>query len=56
MDKQQHEISEFELTIDELNDVSGGLKNNQTAAYHAFMAGVVQGYADAGGSVDISFH
>jgi hypothetical protein len=55
MDRQQNEISHLELTTKELDDVSGGLKNNQTEAYHAFMAGMVKGYADAGGNVQITF-
>ena len=55
MDKQL-EISELELTAEELNDASGGMKNHETAAFHAFMAGVVQGYADAGRWVTITFH
>ncbi len=49
------EISEMELTAEELNDVSGGLKNNQTAGYRAFMSGVIDGYTRGGGTVSVMF-
>ena len=56
MDKQQLEISEMELTTEELNDVNGGLRNAQTPELRAFVAGIVQGYMSAGGHVTVTFH
>jgi hypothetical protein len=55
MDKQEGEITKRELTAEELDAVSGGLLNSQTQLYHSFMAGMVKGYADAGGTVLIKF-
>ena len=49
MDRQKDEISASELTTEDLDQVSGGLNNNQTHAFHAFFAGIVKGYLDAGG-------
>jgi hypothetical protein len=52
MHGKQSEISSLEeLTTRELDDVSGGLKNNQTEAYHAVWAGIVKGFSDAAGNV-----
>jgi hypothetical protein len=48
MDRQQQEISELELTIEELNDVGGGMRNNQTEAWAAFQGGIVKGLWEAG--------
>ena len=56
MNEQQSEISPLEeLTTRELDDVSGGYKNNSTEAYHAFFAGWVYGYTTAGGNVTAHF-
>ena len=51
--EQESEISERELTAEELNDASGGLLNGQTEQYRSFIAGLVKGYMDAGGKVVI---
>jgi hypothetical protein len=55
MDKQESEISSLELTNEELADVSGGMNNNQTAAWHSFIAGIVLGYVEAGGILSVHF-
>ena len=55
MDKQQLEISEMELTTEELNDVSGGRTNADSDLYRAFMHGVIDGYNNGGGNVVIIF-
>jgi hypothetical protein len=51
MNRQESEISELELTAEELDDVSGGLRNNQTEVWAAFYSGIVKGVLEAGGSV-----
>jgi hypothetical protein len=52
MDKQQQrEISETELTTGELDRVSGGMKNNETQAWQAFMKGFDKGWTESGGSI-----
>jgi len=51
MDRQQDEISDLELTTEELNDVTGGIKNNQTEAWGAFQFGIRVGLVMAGGHV-----
>ena len=56
MDKQQLELSEMELTAEELNDVNGGVKNGQTAGFRAFVVGILQGYMEAGGHGTIIFN
>ena len=55
MDKQKLEISEMELTTEELNDASGGRTNAQTPEFRAFVAGIVEGYMGAGGHLSITF-
>ena len=51
MDRLQSGISDLELTTDELDDVSGGLRNNQTEAWAAFKAGIVKGLFESGATV-----
>jgi len=49
MERQQPEINEPELTAEELDSVSGGLRNNQTEAWGWFQLGIAKGFAEAGG-------
>ena len=49
MDRQQSEINEFEMTTEELDAVSGGVRNNQTEAWAAFQTGIIKGFLEAGG-------
>ncbi|MBR0789773.1 hypothetical protein JQ631_11880 [Bradyrhizobium manausense] len=52
MDKQQQcEVSETELTTGELESVTGGMRNNETQAWQAFMKGFDKGWKEAGGSI-----
>jgi hypothetical protein len=43
MKMEQEEIGEFELTVEELDSASGGLKNNETEAWAVFCTGVIAG-------------
>ncbi|CAN0414615.1 unnamed protein product [Phaeothamnion confervicola] len=45
------EIGDLELTTDELECVSGGMRNNQTEAWAYFKSGIVLGVLLAGGNV-----
>ncbi len=45
------EISERELAIKELDGVSGGMRNNETQAWQAFMKGFDKGWTESGGSI-----
>ena len=56
MDRQQREVGELELTVDELDAVSGGMRNGETKLFHAFIGGLIKGYMDAGGKVTVDFH
>jgi hypothetical protein len=52
MDKQQQrETRETELTIEEMDRVSGGMRNNETQAWQAFMKGFDKGWTESGGSI-----
>lgn len=52
MDKQQQrDISKTELTAEELDSVSGGMRNNETQAWQAFMKGFDKGWTESGGSI-----
>jgi hypothetical protein len=51
MDRLPSEISDLELTTDDLENVSGGLRNNQTEAWAAFKAGIVKGLLESGATV-----
>ena len=42
------------LTIDELARVAGGMRNQDTEAFHAFMGGFVKGFLDAGGAMEFT--
>jgi hypothetical protein len=53
MNIQQQEISNFELTTEELDGVSGGMKNNETQAWKAFMKRFDKGWLESGGSIVI---
>ena len=53
---QESNIRDVELTTEDLEAVSGGRTNSETPLWNAFWGGVVKGYMDAGGSVDIRFH
>ena len=58
MDTQKdRELSELELTAEELEDVCGGLRNNQTEWWAAVQVGIIQGVekASGGGSCGILF-
>ena len=44
MNIQQQEISNLELTTEELDGVSGGMRNNETQAWKAFMKGFDKGF------------
>lgn len=46
---QNREMTPHELTITELDDVSGGLRNNQTAWWAAVQNGMDMGQIMAGG-------
>jgi bacteriocin-like protein len=50
VDRQKDQISASELTTEDLDQVSGGLINARTEAFHAFFSGFVKGYMDAGGT------
>jgi bacteriocin-like protein len=57
VDRQKDEISASELTTEDLDQVSGGLNNNQTDAFHVFFAGFIKGYMDGGGTgMTLTFH
>ena len=47
MDRQQSEI--VELTADELDEVSGGMRNNQTEAWAYVQIGIMVGRQEASG-------
>jgi hypothetical protein len=47
MDRRHQEISQ--LTTEELDGVSGGVKNNQTEAWAAFQTGIIKGFIEASG-------
>jgi hypothetical protein len=47
MHRRHHEISQ--LTTEELDGVSGGMKNNQTEAWAAFQTGIIKGFIEASG-------
>jgi hypothetical protein len=49
MEREQSEINELELTAEELDAVSGGLRNNQTEAWAVFQLGIMQGFLESGG-------
>jgi bacteriocin-like protein len=51
MNRQQQEISNLELTTEELDAVSGGMRNNETQAWKAFMKGFDKGWTESGGSI-----
>ena len=51
MNTQESKISDLELTTEDLDDVSGGLRNNQTEAWAAFKAGIVKGLLESGATV-----
>jgi hypothetical protein len=53
MNRQQQEISDLELTTEELDGVSGGMRNNETQAWKAFMKGFDKGWLESGGSIVI---
>jgi hypothetical protein len=46
---------ERELQDGELDAVSGGLANCETAVFKAFLGGIVKGYLGAGGDVSVKF-
>lgn len=48
---QSGEIKPCELTTVELDAVSGGLRNNQTAWWHAVMDGIFVGQVMAGATL-----
>jgi hypothetical protein len=50
VERQQPEINEPELTAEELDSVSSGLRNNQTEAWGWFQLGIARGFADTPGS------
>ena len=52
--KQSEIRSLEELTTKELEDVSGGYQNCNTEAWHAFIAGQVYGFSEAGGNVTVT--
>jgi hypothetical protein len=56
MERQQPEINEPELTAEELDSVSGGLRNNQTEAWGWFQLGIAKGIGETPGSLACSFH
>jgi hypothetical protein len=49
MEREQSEINTLELTADELDAVSGGLRNNQTEAWAVFQLGIMRGFLESGG-------
>jgi hypothetical protein len=51
MNTQESKISNLELTTEDLDDVSGGLRSNQTEAWAAFKAGIVKGLLETGATV-----
>jgi bacteriocin-like protein len=51
MYRQQQEISNLELTTEELDAVSGGMRNNETQAWKAFMKWFDKGWTESGGSI-----
>ena len=51
MDKLQREISKVEMTIDQLNAVSGGMQNWSSAAWGTVKDGMIAGFEGAGGTV-----
>jgi|HubBroStandDraft_2_1064218.scaffolds.fasta_scaffold4504360_1 hypothetical protein len=53
MDRQQD--SKLELTTEDLDGVTGGVRNADTEAFHAFIGGMVKGFLDAGGGVGFAF-
>ncbi|RXH13930.1 hypothetical protein EAS54_22800 [Bradyrhizobium guangzhouense] len=56
MEGQQLEISEPELTAEDLDSVSGGLRNNQTEAWAWFQIGLAKGIGETPGSYYCSTH
>jgi hypothetical protein len=48
---QNDEIGAGELTNADLDGVSGGLRNNETAAWQAFMNGMLKGAIEGGAKV-----
>ncbi|WP_369722707.1 hypothetical protein AB8Z38_01295 [Bradyrhizobium sp. LLZ17] len=55
MDKQQRDVTELELTLEDLNEVNGGVRNNQTEAWAAFAGGILKGFIEAGGHPSCQF-
>jgi hypothetical protein len=53
MDRQQD--SKLELTTEDLDGVTGGIRNADTEIFHAFIGGMVKGFMDAGGRVGLVF-
>ena len=51
MEKQQNETRECELTAEELERASGGLRNNETEAWNTFKIAVVAGRIMGGGTI-----
>ena len=49
VERQQPEINEPELTAEELDSISGGLRNNQTEAWGWFQLGMERGFVRAYG-------
>jgi hypothetical protein len=49
VERQQAEINEPELTAEELDSISGGLRNNQTEAWGWFQLGMERGFVGAYG-------
>ena len=54
MGRQQREISEVEMTTEQLDAVSGGLENRSTAVWAQVRGGMIEGFEAAGGTVTCS--
>jgi hypothetical protein len=52
MELQQNEIRECELTAEELDGASGGMRNNETDAWKFFAVGIAVGRIMAGGTLN----
>lgn len=53
--KKNCEISELELTAEQLDDVCGGLRNNETEWWAAVQVGINRSVENAGGNCSILF-
>jgi hypothetical protein len=51
MNAQKKELSGCGLTTEELDGVSGGMRNNETQAWQAFMKGFDKGWLESGGTI-----